>query len=180
MTKTNPWHRNSVFGDGYRAPMDRERRAQWKARVEIQRRAKQLTGDQSYVALALLRHLGSDGRCDPQIETLAASAGVSEGCVKDALKRLANCGLLTWVRRLIREGRAVRQTSNSYRLMLGEAPAIPAVRCEATTRPAIRTVGLISEQRPVFAVPKAPAGPIGAAAIMARVRERLLGKGAVC
>src|SRR5689334_13188083 len=57
-----PWHRGSVFGDGHRVPMDRERRAVWKARVEIHRRAGRITDGFSYVALALLKFLGADGR----------------------------------------------------------------------------------------------------------------------
>src|SRR3954464_6471388 len=66
-----PWHRGSVFGDGHRVPMDRERRAVWKARVEIHCRAGRITDGYSYVALALLKRLGTDGRCDPSHQTLA-------------------------------------------------------------------------------------------------------------
>ena len=65
-----PWHRHSVFGDGPRVPMCRERRAVWKARIEIHRRAGRITDGEAYVGLALLKRLGQDGRCDPSHQTL--------------------------------------------------------------------------------------------------------------
>jgi hypothetical protein len=126
-----PWHRGSVFGDGHRVPMDREKRAVWKARVEIHRRAGRITDGHSYVALALLKRLGSDGRCDPSHETLSTDSGESLDTVKKALKALYGLGMVDWLRRLIREGTRVRQTSNSYLLMLGQRAGVPANRCEA-------------------------------------------------
>ena len=138
-THPKPWHRASTFAAGFRHPLDRERREQWKARVELWRRSRnrdlRLTGDHTYVALALLRRLGQDGRLDPSHQTLADASGVCVNTVKEALRRMAACGLLTWARRIVREGSRVRQTSNSYMLTLGEPPAIPMVRCKATTRP---------------------------------------------
>jgi hypothetical protein len=125
-----PWHRGSVFGDGHRVPMDREKRAVWKARVEIHRRAGRITDGWSYVALALLRRLGSDGRCDPSHETLSDDSGESEDTVKKALKALYGLGMVDWLRRLIREGTQVRQTSNSYMLTFGQTSVLPSARCE--------------------------------------------------
>jgi Helix-turn-helix domain len=115
-----PWHRGSIFGDGHRMPMDRERRAVWKARVEIWRRGGALTDGMSYVALALIKRLGADGRCDPSHQTLADDSGESIDTVKRALKALHGLGLVDWLRRLIREGTRVRQMSNSYFLTLGQ------------------------------------------------------------
>jgi hypothetical protein len=137
-THPRPWHRGSIFGDGHRVPMDRERRAQWKARVEIWRRGGALTDGMSYVALALIKRLGADGRCDPSHQTLADDSGESIDTVKRALKALHGLGLLDWLRRVIREGTRVRQMSNSYLLTLGQ-PVNPVLalakklagRCEA-------------------------------------------------
>src|SRR5690349_17824692 len=116
-----PWHRGSVFGDGHRVPLDREQRAVWKARVEIHRRAGRLTDAGSYVALALLKRLGQDGRCDPSHATLAADSGKSVDTVKRALKAMQKIGMIDWARRVCREGSRVWQMSNSYLLQLGQA-----------------------------------------------------------
>jgi hypothetical protein len=137
-THPRPWRRGSVFGDGHRVPMDRERRAVWKARVEIHRRAGRITDGHSYVALALLKRLGTDGRCDPSHQTLADDSGESVDTVKRALKAPHGLGMVDWLRRLIRVGTRVRQISNSYLLWLGQ-PANPVLalakklvgRCEA-------------------------------------------------
>ena len=118
--------------------LDRERRAVWKARLKIHRRAGRITADQCEVAEALLRRLGSNGRCDPSHATLADDSGESINTVKRAMKALANCGMLGWVRRLVRAGQRVVQTSNAYVLTLGEPPKIPANRCEAQSGRAIR------------------------------------------
>jgi len=150
-----PWHRGSVFGDGHRMPMDRERRAVWKARVGIRRRAGRLTDAGSYVALALLRRLGVDGRCDPSHQTLADDSGKSVDTVKRALKAMQALGMIDWARRVCREGARVWQTSNSYLLWLSQ----PVFRCEADSAPETRKVkfniGLPKDptDRVVFDVP---------------------------
>ena len=121
-----PWHRGSIFGDGHRVPMDRERRAVWKARVEIHRRSGALTDGMSYVALALLKRLGKDGQCDPSHETLHNDSGESIDTVKRALKALSRLGMVDWARRVCRAGSRVWQTSNSYLLTLCQ-PVNPAL-----------------------------------------------------
>src|SRR3954453_20816677 len=126
-----PWHRGSIFGDGHRVPMDREHRAVWKARVEIHRKAGRITDGGSYVALALIKRLGTDGRCDPSHQTLSDDSGESIDTVKRALKALYVLGMVDWARRLIRAGVKVWQTSNSYLLALGQAAVLPGGRCEA-------------------------------------------------
>jgi DNA-binding GntR family transcriptional regulator len=107
--------------------MDRERRAVWKARVEIHRRAGRLTDAGSYVALALLKRLGQDGRCDPSHATLAADSGKSVDTVKRALKAMQALGMIDWAKRVCRAGSRVWQTSNSYLLRLSQS----AFHCEA-------------------------------------------------
>src|SRR3954464_13698328 len=116
-THPRPWRRGSVFGDGHRVPMDRERRAVWKARVEIHRRAGRITDGHSYVALALLKRLGTDGRCDPSHQTLADDSGESVDTVKRALKALHRLGMIDWLGRVCRGGRRGWQQSNSSLLL---------------------------------------------------------------
>ncbi len=124
-----PWRRGSTFGPGYRQPMCRERRAVWRARLDIHRRAGRLTALQCEVGRAMLRRLGQDGRLDPSMETIAADAGASVRSVQRAVAALSSCGLLTWTRRLVRTGWRAAQTSNAYVLTVGDPPAWPAARC---------------------------------------------------
>jgi hypothetical protein len=172
-----PWRRDSVFGDGLRIPMCRERRAQWKARIAMHERAGRITSDHEKIGLALLKRLGQDGRCDPSHETLAADSGKAASTVQRALKRLAECGLLGWLRRIVREGSRVVQTSNSYMLTLGNPPTFPEYRCETRTdRQTLQAV--------IPYVPTASAAEIAAAQIVlaqrrASIEARLIMKGNV-
>jgi hypothetical protein len=124
-----PWRRNSEFGPGRRMPLCRERRAVWKARLELFRRAGRITADHTLVGLALIKRLGADGRCDPSHGTLANDSGTSVSTVQRALVKFAACGLAEWARRLVRDGWRTEQTSNAYVLTLGEPPEIRAPRC---------------------------------------------------
>lgn len=124
-----PWHRNSEFGPGPRVPLCRERRAQWRARLDLHRRAGRVTALHAEVGRALLRRLAEDGRCDPAHDTLAADAGCSTRTVRRALAALAGCGLVRWVQRLVRDGWRAAQTSNAYALAVGEPAPLPAPRC---------------------------------------------------
>ncbi|MFL5284609.1 MAG: hypothetical protein ACJ8AW_27380 [Rhodopila sp.] len=94
------------------------------------------------MALALLKRLGADGRCDPSHQTLSADSGESPDTVKKALKALYGLGMDDWLRRLIREGTQVRQTSNSYLLTLGNPAVLPAVRCEVDSARETRKLDL--------------------------------------
>ena len=125
-----PWHHGSLFGDGPRVPLDREARAVWRARLGFARRAGRITSLHAEIGLALLRRLSQEGRCDPSHQTIAEDAGVSDRTVRRALRALATCGLLTWVRRLVRNAASAwqaRQTSNAYALTLENAAPAPSV-----------------------------------------------------
>jgi DNA-binding transcriptional MocR family regulator len=111
--------------------MDQDRRAVWHARIELHRRAGNLTDGMAYVARALLKRLGQDGQCDPSHETLAADSGESVSTVKRALRALLALGMVSWVRRLVRAGWRCAQTSNQYLLSLGKAPEIRGADCDA-------------------------------------------------
>jgi AraC-like DNA-binding protein len=111
-----PWRRGSLFTDGPRHPLDREQRAVWRARLDIARRGGRITATHAEVGRALVRRLGQDGRLDPSHETIAGDAGCSDRTVRRALEALAGCGLVRWVRRLVRDGWRAVQTSNAYEL----------------------------------------------------------------
>ena len=115
------WHRNSIFGDGPRVRLDREQRAQWKAKLQLQRRPGRLTIGTADVGRALCNMLGNDGRLDPSHATIATRAGVHISTVKRALEQLAEFGFLSWTRRLIRRAWRCEQTTSAYVLMTPQA-----------------------------------------------------------
>jgi len=128
------FHKDSQFGPGPRHALDREQRAVWRARVNFARRAGRITALQAEAALALLKRLGERGQCDPTHETIAKDAGCKRGTVITALARLRDCGLLTWVRRIVRSGWRCEQTSNAYVLVVSTGWS-----CESKVRTATRT-----------------------------------------
>ena len=106
--------------------MCRESRAVWRYRLDLHRRAKRLTLHYVEVGRALARRLGSDGELTPSHATIARDAGVKLKTVQRALDALRACGMIQWVKRLVRDGWQAKQTSNSYALLLGEAPVFLA------------------------------------------------------
>lgn len=128
-----PWHRDSVFGVGIRVPMCRERRAVWRARLVMFRRARKITPLHEDIGLAMLRRLGSDGRLDPSHQTLADDVGCDQRSVQRALAAFRTYGLVLWVRRLVRDGWRTAQSSNSYALAVGTLPAVPVPACDRQT-----------------------------------------------
>ena len=118
---TRKWHRNSIFGDGPRVRLDRDQRAQWKAKLQLQRRPGRLTIGTADVGRALCNMLGNDGRLDPSHATIAIRSGVHISTVKRALEQLAEFGFLSWTRRLIRRAWRCEQTTSAYVLMTPRA-----------------------------------------------------------
>ena len=127
-----PWHRGSLFGDGPRVPLDRERRARFRFLLHAHIHAGRLPDKQGRVGAALLKRLSVDGRCDPSHATLAADTNVSERTVQRATDTMRGLGLLRWQRRLVRTGWRAEQTSNAYELVpaLGTAPVLPRFSCD--------------------------------------------------
>lgn len=123
------FHKDSIFGPGPRVPLDRERKAQFKAKLKLQRRPGRVTIAAAAVALVLLDMLGADGRLDPTVATLATLACVHKDTVNEALKQLRAFGFLDWTKRLIRgpgTGWRAAQTSNAYVLRVPACdPEIP-------------------------------------------------------
>ena len=92
------------------------------------RRVGALTITSVRVAGIMLDMQGKDGRLDPSIETLAVRAGVDASTVVRALARLRECGFVTWVRRLVRSGDRVEQTTNAYVLTVPATPELHFAR----------------------------------------------------
>ena len=118
-----PWHRGSLFGDGPRRPLDRNARARFGYLLDAHYRARRLSAKQERVGRALLRRLGTDGRCDPCYDTLGADAGCSARTARRATAAMRSLGLLSWQTRLIRAGWRAEQSSNAYELLTTAAPA---------------------------------------------------------
>jgi len=102
------WKNSSIFGDAPRVPLDREQRAQFRAKLLLNRRPGRLTIAAAQIGRILVDKLGPEGRLDPSIATLATLACVSQSTVKRALAQLKTFGFLDWARRLIRNETAAR------------------------------------------------------------------------
>jgi AraC-like DNA-binding protein len=163
------WHALSLFTAGPRHALSRDERRAWLARADLWRRRGRLTCLAVEIGRALLRRLGADGRLDPAHETIAADAGCSSRTVRRVLRALADLGLLTWQRRLVRAGWRTEQTSNAYALCLADAPPAPP-RCggQAGRGTQIEEKKEAREQAPAWA-----GSPEEARAALARVRLRL-------
>jgi hypothetical protein len=125
-THPRPWQGGSLFGDGPRAPLDRNGRARFRFLIHAHRRARRLTRAGLDVGEALVKRLGENGRCDPSYATLAKDADCGPRTVGRSLADMRALGLLRWTRRLVRSGPYVEQTSNAYELTPASAPvALP-------------------------------------------------------
>src|SRR4051794_35425230 len=127
------WKNSSIFGTGRRVPLDREQRAQFRAKLQLNRRPGRLTIAAAHIGRILVDKLGADGRLDPSIETLATLAAVDASTVKRALAQLKAFGFLDWMRRLVRNvstGWRCEQGTNAYVL------SVPA--CEGHSAIAVR------------------------------------------
>ena len=127
-----PWRRDSVFGAGPRRALDREQRARFRFLLNAHRRGRRLTPLAELIGNALVKRLGVDGQLDPAHETVAADVGCASRTVRRALDAMRALGLVLWQRRIIRDGWAARQTSNSYILVpagSGTLPTIPPIPC---------------------------------------------------
>lgn len=127
---SRPWHKNSIFGDGPRRPLDREQRARFKFLLNAYYRSGGITPKGEKVGAALLRRLSADGRCDPGHDTLADDAGCHARTVRRALDALKTLGLVIWQRRIVRDGWRTSQTSNAYALIPAGVPNPPVIRAK--------------------------------------------------
>jgi hypothetical protein len=79
------------------------------------------------VGEALVKRQGEDGRLDPSYATLAKDADCCARTVQRACDAMRGLGLLRWMRRLVRNGPYIEQTSNDYELTpAGTATPLPS------------------------------------------------------
>jgi hypothetical protein len=121
------WHHDSIYGDGPRRPLNREERAQWRGRITWLHALGQITRGTRDIGLVLADFLGADGRLDPSHDAIARRAHACPRTVRTALACLSRLGAVSWVRRLVRCGDRVAQTSNAYLLLIG--PALSGGNC---------------------------------------------------
>lgn len=113
-----PWHRESVFGDGPRHPLNREERARFRYLLKCYRAARRITRATYDLGMALRERLSeATGQCDPSHATLANDVDCSERTVRRRLADLKQLGLIRWVTRVVRVGWRTEQTSNAYELL---------------------------------------------------------------
>jgi len=170
-----PWHRGSVFGDGYRRPLDREKRARFRYLLNAWHRGGRLTRAARDVGEALLRRLGTDGQCDPCHATLANDAGCCDRTVRRATSSMRDLGLLRWQTRLVRAGWRAEQTSNAYELVpaLAAPPVLPRARCGGQNVRESQNV-LIQPLLPLPSPEEAAAAQAALAQHRAAMEQRLL------
>ena len=103
--------REKVFGDGRPRPLDRNAKARimHTARALMHRTEKgkhygKLTAKYVAVLEALLWsfHNARSGLCFPSYEKIAERARCTASTVGEAIKALEDCGLLSWVNRIVR------------------------------------------------------------------------------
>lgn len=143
------WRKDSIFGPGPRVVLDREKRARFRFLLRAHRGSRRLTASDLDVGEVLVAALGNDGQLDLAHETIAARALCHVATVRRALCRLRDLGLVTWIRRLVRDGWRVEQTSNSYVL------SVPS--CDAHSAGAVvlaRFKKEAREEKPASAVPR--------------------------
>lgn len=179
----HPWHRDSLFGDGPRRPLDREQRARFKFLLNAHRRARRLTPHAELVGNALVRRLSVEGRCDPGHDAIANDAGCCARTVRRALDALKALGLVLWQRRIVRDGWRVAQTSNAYVLVPQATTEIRSICTGGQRVRQTRIKSFVTAQHAVSDVP--PEDRSAAHAALARVAaqrqaalcERLANKG---
>jgi hypothetical protein len=115
-------------------PLSREHRRVIGAQLELHRRQRHMSPLHVEVieTLVRLRQRFAEGQwLFPSQGYLAELVGCCEKTVSTALRRANQYGLVSWIRRLVRKGATVRQTSNVYTLHPGTAKPVP--RCTRKT-----------------------------------------------
>lgn len=116
----NRWHRGSVY-DGPHIPrvtLDREQRSRFRSLIHLARLRGRISQSTAEVGRVLCAALGSDGRLDLSIASIAARAACHVDTARRALAALRDRGFLTWMRRLVRTPGGCRQATNAYALAL--------------------------------------------------------------
>jgi hypothetical protein len=146
-------------------PLDRNQLARFLFLCRQHRAPGRLSAAALAVAVVLGRLLGPDGRLDPSHAFLARKAACHVATVQRALERLRSLGLLSWQRRLVRDGWRTEQTSNAYWL----TPS-PAVSTDLQTARQVQLV-LFKKAAPE-GQPVSPEGREAALRALEAVRKR--------
>jgi len=117
---------------------------EWLDRLDLERRAKNVTGDQARV-LTVLWTLVLSGDHEPSEARLASEAGVSRATVQRAKRTGRALGLLEWQRQWRQEGELRRERPCAYRVELPAGPVLRRPRREHQS--AARAVSLSMEQQ---------------------------------
>lgn len=117
---------------------------EWLDRLDLERRARNVTGDQARV-LTVLWTLVMNGDHEPSEARLASEAGVSRATVQRAKRTGRALGLLEWERQSRMEGELRRERPCAYRVELPAGPVVRRPRREH--QGAARAVSLSVEQQ---------------------------------
>ncbi len=72
-------------------------------------------------------HNTTTGQCDPSYTAIQARTGLCRGAVADALHRLELAGVIQVIRRIVRSGWRVVQTTNAYIFQAADPKAPPSL-----------------------------------------------------
>ncbi len=95
----------------------------WLDRVDLERRNRNISGDQARV-LDVLGRLALQGDTEPSEARLASEAGVSRSTVTRAKRAGKRLGLLEWERQPVYAGNLRRDKPCAYQTMLPPAPCV--------------------------------------------------------
>ena len=100
----------------------------WTGRIWREFHAKTLTRAYRDVMSTLHSYRGRRGLAFPSHETLASRAGCKVRTVGRALKHARTLGLVSWVKRRVRQGWRSLRTSNLYWMGVPDTPVDPSMR----------------------------------------------------
>jgi len=121
----------------------------WLDRLDLERRARNVTGDQARV-LTVLWTLVMNGDHEPSEARLASEAGVSRATVQRAKRTGRALGLLEWERQWRQEGELRRERPCAYRV---ELPVGPVVRRPQREHQAAARAVILSVEQQISALP---------------------------
>jgi hypothetical protein len=129
-----PYHQDSQFAAPPALKLSQDDRRVIRAQLGIHCRNREITRLHRDLLLRLLNQrlaLRDDQLLYPSHQWLADLEGCCPRSVGEAMRRGNRLGLVSWVRRLVRKGASVRQSSNAYVLHPGTAKLVP--RCAGRT-----------------------------------------------
>jgi hypothetical protein len=96
-------------------------------------------------------HNTTTGQCDPSYTAIQARTGLCRGAVADALQRLEIAGVIQVIRRIVRSGWRVVQTTNAYIFQAADPKAPPSL--DNRKEPPVKLLYPYKRQSPLLSVP---------------------------